>query len=257
MTQAKAHTVLGKRGDGKSRLCRTLCFEDRRLVVIDTLGEHTETGYVKPAETPEAFRQILLEADPDKPFRIGVYPGSESEFEWAVQAVAARRDIALFIDEIDYWYEDSRTTPSQALRNIVRYGRHDAQRLVVVARRPAAVHRSITAQSVLWVFPGITEPVDVEYIHKVAPELDMSSLVVRETKGEFKIVTDVARVEDGKVTVWRFNLETGKLAPTNGEEAPSSEEKTPPAEEDIPEEPPISPRPDSSPAPSLSPDTPE
>lgn len=241
MGQAKAHTVLGKRGDGKSRLCRTLCFEDRRLVVIDTLGEHIEAGYVKPVETPEAFRRALLEADPDKPFRIGFYPGSESEFEWAVEAVAARRSLALFIDEIDYWYEDSRATPGQALRNLVRYGRHDAQRLVVVARRPAAVHRSITSQSVLWIFPGITEPRDVEYIEKYAPELDMASLAVRETKGDYKIVTDVARVEDGKVTIWTFNLVTGALAPTNGSEKPPPLEDEPDEDEpdeDIPSVPP-------------------
>lgn len=245
MGQAKCHVVLGKRGDGKSRLCRTLCFEDRRLVVIDTLGEHVEDGYVKPAETPEAFRRVLLEADPAKPFRVGFYPGSEDEFEWAVQAVAARRGLALFIDEIDFWYEDSRTTPGQPLRNMVRYGRHDDQRLVVVARRPAAVHRSITSQAVLWVFPGITEPRDVDYIERYAPELDMATLAVRQTQGDYKIETDVARVEDGKVTIWRFNLVTGVLAPTNGvTEAPKggNTEDALPRSEDIPKESPETPQ---------------
>jgi len=165
--------ILGRRGAGKTRLAHAiLCRESPdRLVVIDTIAEHQSLAPRCPK-----WRAILRMNPPGttNPLRLGILPQNEQEFELACGAIWARENLVCLIDELDWWVPTPAHACPDALRSIVRYGRHYGQRLIAIARRPAAMPREITSQADLWIFPA-AEPRDVAYIRQWA-DFDASAL---------------------------------------------------------------------------------
>jgi hypothetical protein len=204
------HAILGHRGSGKSRLARAIVAPARRLIVIDTLGEHTALG---TPTTPEGLSRALAPG-PDA-YRYVIRPANYDTVEWIERVAAARPGCCLFVDEIDYWYTDARALPGEGLLSLTRYGRHYEQSLVAVARRPADLSRSVTSQATLWCFP-MREPRDRSYVAQFA-DLDPGELqLVREDKG-YVIETELARAGLRGVERGRFNLATGQYSFASGE----------------------------------------
>lgn len=197
------HAILGHRGSGKSRLARAIVAPARRLIVIDTLGEHTVLG------TPTTVEGLASSLAPGpNAYRYVIRPPNYDTVEWIERVAAARPGCCLFVDEIDYWYTDARALPGEGLLSLTRYGRHYDQSLVTVARRPADLSRSVTSQATLWCFP-MREPRDRSYVAQFA-DLDPGDLkLVRERDG-LVLETELARAGLRGVERGRFNLETGQ-----------------------------------------------
>lgn len=212
------HSILGVRGSGKSCLLRKVCLTAQRLVVVDTLGEHSASGYVEYVDTIEA---LILRLDTPA-FRLGYCPSPNGyeEVEYVERLCASRFEITLAIDEIDRWYPAPQTPLGDGLASIVNYGRHYGQGLVVTVRRPAAISRHLTAQGTLWVFP-MRDDRDRGYVLRNTG-VDAACIDVRERRGEHILVTDVLRHEHA-TQVLGFNLETGALYESEAVYAPLAE----------------------------------
>lgn len=202
-----AHSILGKKGSGKSCLLRKVCLAAERLIVIDTLGEHCAAGYVEHIPTiAELIRRLESPT-----FRVGYCPSPNGydEVEYIERLAASRLQITLAVDEIDMWYPSPMTPLGDGLAAICNYGRHWGQGLVVTVRRPAAISRHLTAQGVLWAFP-MRDDRDRGYILRNIG-VDAGAIEIVETNSEgHTIVTEVLR-HDRKTQVLRFELSTGKL----------------------------------------------
>lgn len=198
------HAILGRRGHGKSRLARAILAPARRLLVSDTLGEHSALGELVSVETLQA----RLSQNPDA-YRFVHRPRDFDAAEWLEGVAAARPGITLFIDEVDMWYPSAANRPGEGLLALVRYGRHYDQGLVAVARRPAAMSREITSQATLWVYP-MTEPRDRQYVRDIV-DFDPIDLQILETSNEgFILKTELARIGLHGVEIGQFDLVAGQ-----------------------------------------------
>lgn len=233
------HAILGHKGSGKSRLARAIIAPSKKLVVIDTLGEHAALA---ERVTVEQLTTALA-AKPEA-YRFSIRPVDYSEVEWMERVAAARPGCCIFIDEIDFWYTDCRAVIGPGLNALVRYGRHYDQSVVAVARRPADMSRTVTSQATLWCFP-MMEPRDRAYVQQFS-SLDPGTLRVIEERGEHIIRTEVSRsgIRRG-VEVGEFNLVTGQYwFPTadsephipESQETPSTDDTDPPVIQEGPSE---------------------
>ncbi len=201
------HSILGKRGSGKSCLLRKVCLTAERLIVVDTLGEHSAAGYVE--HVPD-LRSLIDCLDAPR-FRLGYCPSPNGyeEVEYVERLAASRFQVTLAIDEIDRWYPSPNTPLGDGLASICNYGRHYGQGLVTTVRRPAAISRHLTAQGVLWVFP-MRDDRDRGYVLRNTG-VDAAAIEIVETDSEeHTVVTEVLR-HDRQTQVLRFNLSTGEL----------------------------------------------
>lgn len=201
------HSILGKRGSGKSCLLRAVCLAAGRLLVIDTLGEHCAAGYVEDVPDLGSLAGRL-----DAPrFRLGFRPSPNGyvEVEYVERLVASRYQITLAIDEIDRWYPSPNTPLGDGLASICNYGRHYGQGLVTTVRRPAAISRHLTAQGVLWAFPMRDDRDRLYILRNVGVDAGVIQILETDSQGH-TIVTEVLR-HDRETQVLRFNLGTGEL----------------------------------------------
>lgn len=204
------HAVFGYRGSGKSRLARAIVAPARKLLIVDTLGEHRGLG---TPVTPEELARALS-SEPEA-YRYVIRPDNYETVDWLERVAAAREGCCLFIDEIDFWYQDSRAVPGEGLLSLTRYGRHYGQSVVAVARRPAAMSRSVTSQGTLWCFP-MREPRDCKYVGEFA-NVDPSDLKTLEERDGLVIESEIVRAGLRGVERGRFNLETGQYTFPTGE----------------------------------------
>ena len=204
---AGVHTILGSRGSGKSRLARALCRASQRLIVLDTLAEHSVNGYAEEV-TLEDMAYLVKHG---KAYRVGVVPDSIEYVGWICDWAAARRGLTLFIDEIDYWYPQSTNLPCKGILDLARYGRHYAQTLVVVARQPAAVHPSYRGEGCLWIFPMRGRGARA-YVRDVAGGFDPYALKVLDMEGEHILRSQVACVDGTTLKAYIFDLVSGELS---------------------------------------------
>lgn len=182
-------------------------------MVIDTLRELQQRGDVQ-AVTLEQMRDAMLKAES---YSLGVYPQGQDQFEYVCDAVAARRDITLAIDEMDAWFPTSTHLPPQSLLNLSLTGGHYGQQLICITHRPSAIHHSIMSQGILWIFPmydandcksvmshtrrpGYPQGIDPQEIQPT--ELDSNGWIV---------ATHVARVSPVDVQVLEFNVRECRL----------------------------------------------
>jgi hypothetical protein len=180
---------------------------DQRLVVIDSIAENVQKGLL-PEVDPEELRYIMRA---EEAYRVAIVPETLEEVEWIADAVAARRNISLVVDEIDYWYPSSKHPVGRGFLNIARYGRHYNQQLVAVAREHSALHPSYRSQGILWVFP-VRERGDVAYVQAVTGGFQAHTLrVVQKDSAGHILRTEVARIDGTEVRVCEFDLVASRL----------------------------------------------
>lgn len=205
------HSILGKRGSGKSCLLRKVCLAAERLIVVDTLGEHCAAGYVE--HVPD-LASLIDRLDAPR-YRLGFCPSPNGyeEVEYVERLAASRFQVTLAVDEIDRWYPSPMSPLGNGLASICNYGRHYGQGLVVTVRRPAAISRHLTAQGVLWVFPMRDDRDRVYVVRNTG--IDAASIDILNTDNDgHTIVTEVLR-HDRATQVLRFDLSTGELYETD------------------------------------------
>lgn len=167
--------IVGTRGCGKSTLARRIISTERRVVVVDTMAEHVQSAWPVSLAFDGGFLQFIS----NKRFKVGVRPSDEDDFERICNTVETMNDVTFVIDEADIHLKSGGSAwgVPPSLNNIVQLGRHYGQRLVVIARRPAALPRSITAQCAYAIF-ATREPADIRYAKNLGVEEDIRGLAI-------------------------------------------------------------------------------
>jgi hypothetical protein len=232
---------------------RKVCLDADRLILIDTLGEHSQAGYV---EHIESIGEIIERMEAPT-FRLGYCPSPNGydEVEYLERVCASRWDVTLAIDEMDKWYQSSLAPLGDGLAAIVNYGRHFRQGIVATVRRPTAISRDLRSQGTLWIFP-MRDDRDRAYVYRNTG-IDGGGIGVAETDSAGRTVVSEVIRREYVTQVLQFNLQTGALYDAREMSAgfpPAGLEPAPgDTDEVIPEESP-SPAPDN---PGASPDLPQ
>jgi hypothetical protein len=142
--------------------------------------------------------------------RFSVTPPDYACEEYLERCVAARRNLAFAVDELDFWYPSAQNPVGEGIRNLIRYGRHYGQHLYVCVRRPANVARDVSALADAWIFP-LREPRDCAFIRAYCG-VDPSTLPPPERDAAGRVVsTCVLHVGDGDTEDWTFAPGTMQL----------------------------------------------
>ncbi len=156
---AEITVILGKRGSGKSTLARELLKRagDKRVIVIDTFGEHG-AGRTVVRSVPELFEAVKRKA-----FNIAVqFEDADAGFSWACRVAYAARDLMLVCEEVDFYIKANYAPEPFSL--LVRYGRHKGVAMTCISRRPPDLWRNLTANAdSIFSFQTI-EPRDIRYL---------------------------------------------------------------------------------------------
>ena len=122
--------ILGRRGTGKTTLALKLAeaWPRRRVIAHDPMAQMTKYPAIpKPPERPKLRNGVLL-----------------------------------LLDEVDLLAPPSGYA-AEWIRDAVHYGRHEGYTIIACARRPANVHRDMSALATVVYLGRITEPRDLKY----------------------------------------------------------------------------------------------
>lgn len=190
--------------------------KDERTIIVDTVGELSLGGFA-PRVEPDDVPEILLEHET---YRFAVQPSDLETVEWLADGAAARRDIVLFIDELDVWYPHTGAMPCTGLLNMALTGRHYNQTAILVTHRPQNIHPTLLSQSVLYVFP-MTDARDRAAIvqHSKRQEcprgIDPADLAILSHDAQGRITrTELARVDRKGIRRCELVLPSGDFSVT-------------------------------------------
>lgn len=135
-------SIFGQKGSGKSFLAKEIAAMERRVIVIDNLGEYDSlrviTGY-------EESIKALIEVEKMPEFKLALRtPSTELDLE-LIDLVFRMSHLTLIVEETSRYV--SPASLALPMEQLVRFGRHRAINQVYLARRPSEIHRDLTAQS--------------------------------------------------------------------------------------------------------------
>lgn len=153
--------IIGRRGSGKTTLCRQLVEKERRLIAWDVYREH------KVAWT-EDVRVLFRHAMKEKRFRIGIDSGDTHDAITILEASKHIQNVAVVIEEVDL--VATATSVPVPFRKAIAQGRHWGLTLYTTSRRPAEVSRLLTSQAYHLYCFQTHEPRDIAYMRGILGE---------------------------------------------------------------------------------------
>lgn len=165
--------VFGMTGTGKTTLLKRFVERAERAIIVDPLGKLGHLGICIP--TPREFK-AYWRRQYHKTWKIVLQPGKIAPRSAPREALApflrTAREAAIgsppfwvFVDEVDKFGTAFSTDPE--IRALADYGRNFGVSLAFVARRPACVDKTLTAQAdTLYLFRA-KEPRDLDYFRDV------------------------------------------------------------------------------------------
>lgn len=155
-------SVFGYKGSGKSTLAAAIAREHSRVATIDTLGEHAG----EPVFGLDACLARLERAEGERRFRLSLRCSSLDDMLDLVGVCYELTDVLIVVEETSFFCSPSHL-PDE-LSQLVRYGRHRRIDQLYISRRPAEIHRDLTAQSDVIVSFAQREPRDLDYLARIA-----------------------------------------------------------------------------------------
>jgi len=154
---------------GKSSLSRLLLTQIRRKLVLDTLGDDYDRGCI--VESAELLRRYYNRVRTFEDFTAILRPKSDADIDGFFHVARHAWNCWIIVDEVDRYCNATHAHPD--LYWIINYGRHRLLNVVGIARRPAEVARTLTANADWRVALQVTEERDLKYL---ANYMDVSRL---------------------------------------------------------------------------------
>jgi len=174
VSEKKVSLIFGKRGSGKSYLCKKLIDREPRLLIYDTMGEYTQ-GVVFGKEHWETGLDFWLKHYRQN-FRLIYRPlVPDAEIEPIAELVFECGNICFVVEEIECYCSSFQI--SEKFAAIVQRGRHKNITLIGISQRPYGINRLLTSQAEeIYVF-NTNEPRDRDYLRsllgqEIEPKLD-------------------------------------------------------------------------------------
>ncbi|MCI0558286.1 MAG: hypothetical protein MN733_07300 [Nitrososphaera sp.] len=150
--------IAGMRGEGKSTFLRRILANLNRVLIIDTLAEHSDYKTVSQEEYIKAARS--------GPFRLRtLIPPQSDEQQQAFETFAkltfalaqeSASRITLAIEEVDWYSHPSAENPG--LNLLIQYGRHGPVDLLYTTRSLVSISRKLTSETDCYILFRQQEP---------------------------------------------------------------------------------------------------
>lgn len=154
--------IFGRKGSGKTNLARSVLLEQRRVLVVDSIGEYEGCQIYNPEDLAD-----YLNARGEGPFRVSYrdkgLDGREMDVKFRM--IQDVRRCWIGFEEAGKWIGPSSGFPEA--RWFPNYGRHNAISMLFVARRPTEISRDVTANADAVICFQFHEPRDLQYIREI------------------------------------------------------------------------------------------
>lgn len=158
--------IIGRKGSGKSTLAAEVMAERDRVWVIDSLAEYGAERGFEVVEGFEACCDAIERSTARDRFHLSLRCISvEDNLDLMHLCYIASNETerpTLAVEETSLYVSASQL-PEQ-VAELVRYGRHRELDLIFIARRPAELHRDLTANCDVLVTFQTQEPRDILYL---------------------------------------------------------------------------------------------
>jgi DNA helicase HerA-like ATPase len=154
--------VLGTTGSGKTTLVIECIGQYDRVLILDTMGEYDEIPNCIVREGSQACIETLLELEYKPNWVLCCLTLTEQEGLDILGVAFDVENILIVVDESSV-YTSPNFLPDEFAR-LIRYGRKRNIDLIFIARRPAEIHRELTAQANVLVTFQQFEPIDIRYL---------------------------------------------------------------------------------------------
>lgn len=157
--------IIGRSGSGKTTLAKLLSWEPRTIILdpmnLDWRGPR-RYKQPKPHDLDgDGFRWVVS-PDPALP------ESFDGVCESWLEAAYGAGNVFLALDEVDSMWPAFRPAHLSFLARTVKYGRNRGLSWLATTRRPAEVHRDVTAALTRIISFNTSEPRDLEYIRAYA-----------------------------------------------------------------------------------------
>lgn len=168
------HTIIGKKGYGKSSLCDILLIVNiRPTLILDTTNGFSELGknrlFFDDIQSLNIYLQNNYKKFMNKKQQLVLNTRDPEQFEELCITAYKCEKINLFIDEIDFYCGASLSKKS-SFYEIIHTGRHKEIDLYTASRRPANISRDLTSQTDIFYLTMVTENRDFDYIKQAFGE---------------------------------------------------------------------------------------
>ncbi len=156
--------VVGRKGSGKSTRVATLLKYHPRVLVWDSMGDHSDWLPDIYEGIDDDLDEYFAQANRAKTFACGYVPTDdlEREFEEICDLVYSYGRMLFCIEEAPLICKAGYLP--QVFGRMVRTGRHRYIDLLWTAQRASEVSRTLTSATDLWIFYSQTEPRDLDAI---------------------------------------------------------------------------------------------
>lgn len=165
-------TILGKRGHGKTTMCRTLQSAFPRVLILDRLREYNESK-TPTFTTFEGLGSFLIENERKTEFRAVFQFDIESDahdelFNEIMRVAYYTGNLLIVIEEV-HNFANPNFLPKY-LREIILTGRHQNIGLIMTSQRAAEVHKTCLSQSSQLFIGCHFERNDIQYLKSIVGE---------------------------------------------------------------------------------------
>jgi DNA helicase HerA-like ATPase len=169
LRQTDLISIFGKRGSGKTTLCKNLQRAFPRVVVIDLLQEYDDSECDYRVTNLQDFARILiaLTRARSKRFKIVFQFDIENsndetaDFDTAMHLLYSFGNCMVVIEEIHH-YMRGEILP-EWLRKVILVGRHRGLGIIATSQKPATVSKVFTSQCHHWFIARMFERNDLKY----------------------------------------------------------------------------------------------
>ncbi|PAF49852.1 hypothetical protein BKH41_00690 [Helicobacter sp. 12S02232-10] len=194
------HTIMGKKGYGKSSLCDILLIlNNRPALILDTTNGFPPLGknrlFFDDMEELNLYLQLHYKEFISKKQQLILQTRDPEQFEELCITAYKCSKISLFIDEVDFYCGASLSKKS-AFYDIIHTGRHQEIDLYTASRRPANISRDLTSQTDIFYLTMTTENRDFDYIKQAFGE-DVSDKIKTIKPFHFLVIDKTKTNADG------------------------------------------------------------
>lgn len=178
--------VVGKKGSGKSHWVKQWIRARREPVVIfDRMDEYHAAGACASDPIPGALRFADDNGAGLRPFldhvektgrlpRVSVVLADPREADALCRFAMRAGGLSVVFEEADAYMSPSQL--SQPFQDLIRRGRHKGVSQVYVTRRPAELHRDVTANADLDVYFMLQEGLDLDWVRRRGGDILLDSV---------------------------------------------------------------------------------